>query len=268
MSSQQISSSISVAELNLYPIKSCRGHAIQASEIDARGFKHDRVFMLVDPLGSCLTQREYPAMALVVASVEVEALLELNAPDMPSLRVEYSTNGTWIDVDMWGTICKAIDQGERVADWFSTYLHTECRLVHIADDFVRPITDHSQGSFVDGYPFLILSDATLADLNSRLAEPVTMQSFRPSIVLRGTTPYAEDTWRGIRIGACEFEFIEPCKRCTLTTIDPASARRGKEPLRTLATYRRGPDGAVLLGQYAVHRQPGRIHVGDHVEILL
>ncbi len=132
---------------------------------------------------------------------------------------------------------------------------------------MRPIAEQGPVSFVDGYPFLLISESSLADLNTRLPEPVSMQRFRPNIVLSGTAPYAEDSWSLIRIGTCIFEVMEACKRCTLTTINPDTTAIGKEPLETLATYRKDSDGDVVFGQYAIQRQHGTINVGDIVEIL-
>ena len=271
-SSGERSQPIRVSELYTYPIKSCRGHAIEQGVIEERGFKDDRAFMLVDADGGMITQREYPRMALLDPRVE-GSLLTLTAPGMPVLRKEYITSGPQVDVEVWQNACKAIDQGEEVAEWFSAYMQMPCRLVRMTDDCQRSVSakhaihDHNPISFVDGYPFLIISVGSLADLNSRMEEALPMRRFRPSIVLSGTEPFAEDSWRRIRIGEQVFELVKPCARCVMTTVNPDTTEMGKEPLRTLAKYRRAPDGGVLFGQNAIHHGPGTIRVGDEVEVL-
>jgi uncharacterized protein len=270
--SYEVGQSLVVSGLYRHPIKSCRGHAIEQGEIEARGFKDDREFMVVDPDGYVVTQREHPRMALIEPSVE-GSILTLTAPGMPVLRKEYIVHGAQMKVDVWENICEAIDQGNDVAEWFSAYIEMPCRLVRMAQDFRRPVSakhavsEHDHVSFVDGYPFLIISEGSLADLNSRMEQPLPMRRFRPSIVIHGAEPFAEDTWRRIRIGTQIFELVKPCARCVMTTVNPDTTEMGKEPLRTLAKYRRGPDGGVLFGQNAIHHGLGTIHVGDTVEIL-
>ncbi len=150
----------------------------------------------------------------------------------------------------------------------------ECRLVRFADDAVRPVNPKyaprptDQVSFADGYPFLIVSEASLAELNSRLDDPLPMNRFRPNIVVADTEAYAEDTWRAIRVGGEAIDVVKPCGRCMVTTTDQATAPRAKEPLRTLATYRRDTGGGPLFGMNAIQRASGgTIHVGDSIEVL-
>lgn len=266
MSLIQEASPVSVAALTVYPMKSCRGQSLESGVIDARGFKHDRTFLLVDPGGQHLERDDYPRIVLIEVAVEDTYLL-LNAPGMEPLRVEYRENGPRVNTMLWTLPCPTIDQGDLVADWLSSFLGRPCRLVRMAGEFQRSGYGYKQLSLVDVAPFLLMSETSLADLNTRLPEPVSMQRFRPNIVIRGAAPYAEDYWRRIRIGSCVFEIVEACGRCMMTTINPETAVIGKEPLRTLASYRRGPDGDVLFGQFIAHRQTGTIHVGDAVEIL-
>lgn len=266
MSFAQQSSSISVAALYAYPIKSCRGQELASGVIEARGFQHDRAFLLVDPGGRYIERAEHPRVVLIEVTIEAADLL-LNAPGMTPLRVKYRTAGPRVDAALWQLPCPAIDQGDAAAEWLSAFLATPCRLVRMADEFQRSGAGYEQLSLVDVAPFLLMSQTSLSDLNTRLAEPISMQRFRPNIVLQGSAPYAEDRWKCIRIGSCTFDIVEACGRCMMTTINPETASIGKEPLSTLATYRRGPDGSVLFGQFLAHRQAGTIHVGDTVEIL-
>ena len=266
MSLQDATSPIRVSELYVYPMKSCRGQSLRAGIIDARGFEHDRSFMLVDESAQQLDGRRYPRLLQVELSVE-DSSLELSAPGVESLRIACRRGGPYTSVAVWGNPCQATDQGDEAAQWFGALIGVPCRLARMADDFKRPSEGHEQVGFVDASPFLLISQASLDDLNKRLNAPVSMRRFRPNIVLSGTSAFAEDQWQCIRIGEYVFDFVWACKRCVMTTIDPDTLKGGKEPLKTLATYRRDRDGDVIFGQYVNQQQAGIIRVGDAVEIL-
>lgn len=265
--------SITVTAINLFPVKSLGGIALSQAQIDQRGLLLDRAFMVVEPDGSFLTQRDIPEMALV----EVEVLsfetgsIALSAPGMEPITIGGSEGETpATSVTVWGDACKAIDQGDEAGAWLGTFLGRDCRLVRMADSHRRPVRHEGEErniiGFQDGYPLLIISEASLRDLNKRLPEPVLMNRFRPNIVIEGCRPFQEDSLKSIRIGSIRFDLLEPCARCTVTTIDQATAGRGKEPLRTLSSYRR-KDNKVLFGMNAVHRDTGVVKVGDLVEIM-
>ena len=262
-----------VSALYYYPVKSCQGVSLDVATINVRGIKQDRELMLIDSRGHFLTQRALPRMALIGAHLESTWLM-LHAPGMPTYSLEYRTQGRCERVEIWGERCAAVDQGDEAAGWFSDFLKYPCRLVCMPREFVRPVDStyahdaEDQVSFADGYPFLLLSEASLSDLNRRLAVPVEMRRFRPNIVISGCAPFAEDTWYHIRIAAVEFFLVKPCARCVITTIDPdQGVRELKEPLRTLAAYRRVAHRGVMFGQNLVHKNEGTIRVGDPVEIL-
>jgi uncharacterized protein YcbX len=174
------------------------------------------------------------------------------------------------EVAIWRDRCDAIDQGDAAAEWASAFLGASCRLVRIADDTVRPVdrdfavSEGDQVGFADGYPFLLTTEESLADLNDRMAQALPMDRFRPNIVISGFEPFAEDDWRRIRIGEIAFAVVKPCARCPITTTDQATAKRGQEPLRTLATYRQVPGKGVMFGQNLIHESTGIIRVGDPV----
>ena len=166
---------------------------------------------------------------------------------------------------------EALDAGADAAAWLQAFLGVECRLVSLPDDAVRPVDpDYSQPSdqvgFADGFPFLLISQASLDDLNARLERAVPMQRFRPNLVVGGCAPYAEDGWRRIRIGELEFRVAKPCSRCVIPTIDFTTGERGREPLQTLMTYRRR-DNKIYFGQNLIHRGTGILETGTEVEIL-
>jgi uncharacterized protein len=269
-----------VSSLHFYPVKSCRGIQLEQAVIDARGIKNDREFMLVDASGRFLTQRSHPKMALIEAFLErdekdeKDTWLTLSAPDMPLKSLRSTLAGSRTQVVIWQDRCEAIDQGDEVAAWLSAFLDVSCRLVHMPADFVRKVDttyaprEQDQVSFADGFPFLLLSSASLQDLNARLPQPVKMNRFRPNIVVSGTSPFAEDSWKRIRINSVEFDLVKPCARCVITTIEQQNGIQGrKEPLRTLASYRFVAGRGVLFGQNLVHRNKGIISVGDEVHVL-
>jgi MOSC domain-containing protein len=261
-----------VASLHYYPVKSCGGTPIQHATIDARGFVEDRAWMVTTADGLFLTQREMPRMALIRPRADAGTLL-LAASGMPPLQVIRRTSGRRRDVTVWNDICATLDQGDEPARWLSTFLGSPCRLVRMAEDFVRQ-TDavYSTGftgqvGFADGYPMLLITQASLDDLNRRLAEPLPMNRFRPNVVVSGTGPYAEDGWGLIRIGNVSFAVVKPCARCPITTTDQDTAETAREPLRTLATYRHVRGRGVMFGQNLIHTGTGSISVGDPVEVL-
>lgn len=227
--------------------------------------------MVVDGDGRFRSQREHPQMATVGVRLEARTLV-LAAPGLAALRVPLEeTAGAGVDVTVWRDRCRAVDCGEAAAEWFSELLGVASRLVRMPAGEVRSVDRRFAGpgdqvSFADGYPFLLLTQASLDDLNARLDAPLPMNRFRPNIVVAGCLPYAEDGWRRIEIGAIGFRLVKPCARCVITTTDQATGERGIEPLRTLAAYRREGD-RVLFGWNMVHEGRGAVSVGDTVRIL-
>ncbi len=260
-----------VAALYYYPIKSCGAIEVQAAPLDKCGIRHDRQFLLIDPDGTYLSQREYPRMALVRPQVD-ERQLTLLGPGMSPLSIDICQTGKVRPVRIFRDTCEAIDQGDAVAKWFSGYLGSPCRLVTMAPQFARRVNPvfasnpEDQVNFADAYPFLLATEASLDDLNARLAEPLPMNRFRPNIVVAGATAYAEDTWKTLSIGAVEFVVAKACVRCVVTTTNQATAERGAEPLRTLATYRNLTGDGVFFGQNLIHVSEGEIRVGDPVVV--
>jgi len=267
-----------VTDVFLYPVKSLRGFAVPSAEIDALGFVGDRRFLVVDANGQFLTQRTLPQMALIETALTARDLV-LRGPHGGSCAVPLraSAPAELITVRIWKSEgLLAEDCGVEVAVWLSDILRFPCRLVRIGEKFRRDLVKPGKSrpgevvNFADGYPFMILSDATLADLNRRLDEPLPMNRFRPSFVVTGCDAFAEDTWQRFRVGTATFRTAGSCARCIVTTTNQATAERGKEPLRTLAMYRRSPDDAtdVNFGQNLIHdSKTGTVRVGDAVELL-
>ena len=263
---------IDVASLHYYPVKACRGTDVHTSWVERMGLGGDRRLMLVTPGGRFLTQRDHPRLGLVQPLLK-EKRLRLSAPDMPDLHLDLSATGQARTVEIWRSRdVKAVDQGETAARWFSTLLGAQVRLVHIAQGYERRITekyafnpdDHT--AFADGYPVLLTSEDSLANLNTRLETPIRMSRFRPNLVVRGCEPFSEDNWRRIRLGEVELAVVKPCARCMVTTIDERTLKPSKEPLMTLNSFRKQP-GGVMFGQNLIPLSEGHIEIGMKVEVL-
>lgn len=263
---------ITISSLIYYPIKACRGFEVESANVERMGLQDDRRMMVVTQAGEFLTQREYPRLALITPKL-CNGTVELCAPNYESIRIGIQTTGTPVPVNVWKSKgVQAIDQGDEVAQWFSDWLGTEARLVHIADGYKRFVNrsyavnldDHT--GFADGYPVLLTSEEGLADLNSRLDSPVPMNRFRPNIVVKGCNPFAEDTWNRIKVGDVELAVVKPCARCEVTTIDKETLERSKEPLKTLGRYRKQKLGAIF-GQNVIPLNEGNLRRGLTVEVL-
>ena len=263
-----------LSEINIYPVKSLQGIPLIEGVIEDRGLRHDRRWMLVDDKDRFLTQREHPIMGKISIELNGDSLsarcdaAELEVPSNPN-------TGEFRTVKIWKSSVRSEFYAQEINSWFSERLGIECRLVSMPEGAHREINPEyairrfkDEVSFADGYPFMLLSEASLADLNSRLAEPVPMNRFRPNFVVADTEAFAEDKWKIIRIGTTVFHVVKPCERCTIPTIDQCKGvKTGKEPLRTLSIYRTVKNN-VLFGQNLIAENAGeKVRVGDSVEIL-
>jgi uncharacterized protein YcbX len=261
---------ISLRGLYHYPIKSCRGAALDEAIVGPRGIVADRHWMVVDAGGNFLSQRELPRMALIEPRLG-GGMLEVQAPGMEPLSLQTGSDGARRDVTVWDDRCVAVDEGDTAADWFTTFLGESARLVRMPDDEVRRVdptyaSPQDQVGFADGFSFLLTSRASLEELNRRLEIPLPMNRFRPNIVIDGGEPFEEDRWRTISIDGISFTVAKPCARCAITTTDQNTAERSKEPLRTLATFRKA-DAGVMFGQNLIHNGTGVLRVGSEVQLL-
>ena len=266
---------LTVSQLFIYPIKSLGGIPVSSAVVTDRGFEHDRRWMLVDVQNRGLTQRELPQMARLQPSIGDDGLT-IRAMDQPAddLLVPFDAAGGEEEVTIWNATCNARRVGDSVDTWFSEQLDTPCRLFFMPDATMRPV-DTTSGyapvgkftSFSDAYPFLLVSEASLDDLNARLDSPISMLRFRPNIVIKGGTPYQEDEIEDFTINQVRFTGLENCARCQVPNVDPSTGvpNPQKQPLRTLASYRT-QDKKINFGRNLVHSGTGTVRVGDEIQL--
>jgi uncharacterized protein YcbX len=258
-----------VTSLWRYPIKSCAGTKHNSLTVGTEGFVGDRRFQWVTDSGRFVTQREFPILSQVSARIEQGVLhCRVNGRDY---QLQVGDHSAQTEVTIWDDVLIANAYDNKLNQIVSGYLGFSVKLVQIPD-LGRPISqDCADGyvSFADGLPYLLCNQQSLNDLNQKLSNPVTMLNFRPNIVVDGNLPYEEDDWYRIRIGDLVFVNVKPCKRCVLTTVDPATGVKSKdaEPLKTLATYRQPEPGAILFGINMIVEGQGEVRVGDDVVIL-
>lgn len=261
--------------LFVYPIKSCRGIAQDTAQVAATGLEGDRHWMLVRPNGRFVTQRELPRMALIETKLGPTALT-LTAPGMAPLDVSRDAAGAARHVTVWKFEGRGLDCGDAAAEWASKYLKTPLRLVSFDPSAPRVCNPEWTSAtravteFSDGYPILVISHASLADLNSRLPQALPMERFRPNLVIDGVEAYDEDRVHELRAGPVTLRIVKPCTRCSITTTDQRKgAVDGVEPLRTLKEYRYDSQlRGVTFGQnvIVVEGIGERLNVGQSFDI--
>ncbi len=265
---------LTLTQISYYPLKSTAGINTRQTDVEPRGLKDDRRWMLVDVHGRFLTAREHPQLLQIKAGFNAEALT-LSAPGMPVLELDEARpdGGLRLDVTVWRDQLNAAAMPVTADVWCSEYLGLGCRLVYMDEQCERASDpDYSlhgdRVSFADGFPCLLISKASLDDLNTRTPLAISMRRFRPNLVISGCEAYAEDGWQRLRIGAVEFAAVKACTRCVLTTVDPDTSEKHPEmePLRTLGGYRRTERG-IAFGKNLIPRGTGTLWVGDPVEIL-
>jgi uncharacterized protein YcbX len=263
----------SLASLTVYPVKSAAGLAVGRARVEPEGLEHDRRWMVVDGEGRFLTGREHPTLVRIAATPR-GAGLELRAPGIDPLTLDDAGGGAPVTVSVWRDRVPARAVDARADAWFTALLGLPCILVRLPAGGARPV-DPQYGrasdrvSFADGYPLLLIGEASLADLNARAPMHAAMSRFRPNLTVAGAAAYAEDGWTRIRVGEVAFDVPKPCDRCVMTTIDPHTAEKHatQEPLRTLAGYRRDRSRGILFGVNLIPRGTGTLRVGDAVEVL-
>ncbi|MBD1391908.1 MOSC domain-containing protein [Mucilaginibacter glaciei] len=262
---------LQISQLFIYPIKSLGGIELKTSAVTDRGLEYDRRWMLIDDNNRFLSQRENAQMALFKTAIGVNGLKVTYSLDLSSITFPFiPLNRKTTPVVIWDDICTGQYVSEGADAWFTLKLGINCRLVYMADDSLRPTDlrytkEGTVTSFSDGYPLLMIGQASLDDLNSRLKEALPMNRFRPNIVFTGGEPYSEDTFKHLTINGIDIYGVKLCARCVMTTIDQDTMAKGKEPLKTLAGYRR-KGAKILFGQNIVSAGAGTLNVGDEIQV--
>lgn len=261
-----------ITEINIYPIKSLGGISLQSAIIEERGLQHDRRWVLADEQNRFMTQRENAQMALIDVSIESDGLkVNHRLKKVAPLTIPFAPQTTDNQkIAIWDDVVNAIRVSDEADDWFSMVLGKKCHLYYQPDDSIRltdprySITKEEHTSFSDGYPILIIGQASLDNLNERLDEKITMNRFRTNLVFSGGQAHEEDDWKYFKVGGAKLSGVKPCARCVMTTINPETSEKGTEPLRTLNQYRNFGN-KILFGQNLLVVETGKIAVGDIIE---
>jgi uncharacterized protein YcbX len=263
---------LQVSQLFIYPVKSLGGIALDRAIVTDRGFQYDRRWMLVDHNNLFISQRQVHQMALLKLKVTDSGIQVSHSVNNQAYTIPFEpVKNEFAEVTIWDDTCTGQFVSQGADEWFSKMLEIQCRLVYMPDHS-RRITDqrytaeNNLTSFSDAYPFLLIGQASLDDLNSRLNEPLPISRFRPNIVFTGGGPYQEDMMHTVIIGSIIFYGVKLCARCLMTTIDQETAVGGKEPLKTLARYR-FKNNKIMFGQNLAHKGLGEIRVGEQIEVL-
>lgn len=265
---------LKVSQLFIYPIKSFGGISLTRCHLDPRGLKYDRRWMLIDSSGRFISQRENALLALFRPHL-FDDKLEVSIFNDPihGITIPFFTSNELaklpgIKVTIWDDVCDAVEYPASVNQWFSHRINQPCSLVYMPEESIRPIdpTYGDQGentSLSDGFPILLLGQASMDDLNERLPNPIPIQRFRPNIVFEGGYPYQEDTIHSFSIHDCKMKGVKLCARCNIPTIDQDTALSSQEPTTTLSRYRLF-NKKILFGQNVIIKSLGEIHVGDEL----
>lgn len=263
---------LKLVEIWIYPVKSLGGIRIPSSKVLEKGLPFDRRWMLVDENGFFMTQRSYPGMALIKASMDAENLVLRHGQEAVQIPLTPfpSDSDALESVMVWNDTVTVHEVSRRHSEWFSDQLKVKCRLMYFPEEQERAVdpnykVNDEQVSLADAFPFLIIGQSTLDDLNSKLAVPIPMNRFRPNFVFTGGEPFEEDTWRNFSIGLNRFVAVKPCARCPIPTIDQDTGKKSAEPLKTLATYR-SSNNKVYFGQNLVALDHGEIKTGDMITL--
>lgn len=269
---------LKLSALHIYPVKGLKGIALSAAQCTERGLRNDRRWMVVDAGNTFISQREHPRMATVWTEI-ADGMLSLAAPDAGSVEVPIDagdSRAARLPVRVWNSVVDAVPVSPYADAWLTDYLGLPCRLVYMPEGTRRESHPKYVGpgkllGFADGYAYLLTHEASLADLNARLAAKnhpaVPMNRFRPNLVITGGGAFEEDGWREIHVGGAVLRAAKPCGRCQVTTTDQSTGEVvGPEPLAMLSTFREGGEYGVMFGMNLVTVREGAIRVGDTVEL--
>lgn len=262
---------LQLTQLWVYPIKSLQGISLQESEVDHLGLKWDRRWMIVDEENECITQRNHPFLNQFKTTFTSNGLQVVNQSNDESIsfRLDEHSEVKRL-VKIWDDECLCYEVSQKTSQWFTRQLGVKCHFVFFPNEEKRLVNkkhvlSNELTSLTDGYPYLIISEGSMNDLNSKLDKPISVQRFRPNFVYNNQTQFHEDKLKEFSIGDVVFKAVKPCDRCIVTTIDLTSSKPGKEPLKTLSTYRK-VNNKILFGQNLIKLKGNRVKVGDLIDL--
>jgi len=272
-------SKIELSQLFIYPVKSLAGIALSSSEITPAGLLSDRRWMIVNKNGQFISQRLYPELSLLRTSIDNDRIV-LTAPDNQQISLPVALmDGLLLPVKVWNDTVNGLLADQVSNNWITTYLGTEAKFIYMPETTIRPVdpdyakSSTDQVSFADGFPYLLISESSLHDLNGRLAKnnipAVPMTRFRPNLVVRGCPAYNEDLWTDFKIANNYFHGVKPCSRCIMTTVDPDTGKKGEQPLKTLMEYRKQGNKAYFGQNVLINQQYTnslQLRLGDEITI--
>lgn len=264
----------SISGLYIYPVKSLGGISLDSVELTDRGFRYDRRWLLVDENNQFLAQREHTQLALLQSGITVDGI-EVYKNNNPADKITFpfvAENSERENVVIWDDVCEAVEVSKEISQWFADALAMNCKLMYMPEDSLRKIdqryalSENDITSFSDAYPVLLIAKESLIDLNERLDEKLPMNRFRPNLVIEGLEPYEEDWIKHFSVNAIDFFGVKLCSRCVLTTVNQQTGIKGKEPLKTLASYR-SLNNKIYFGQNIIYKGKGILSKGDEVKII-
>jgi len=259
-----------LTEIWIYPVKSLGGIKLQRARVMGKGLEFDRRYMLVDEENKFITQRVYPQLALFKLSLGDKLFRISHGPDFLEIPVVPKQIAKSQRAIIWDDEVHAFELSQEFSEWFSVRAGIRCKLVYFPEENRRGVDKNfvnsdEQVSLADGYPFLIIGQASLDELNSKLKEPVPMNRFRPNFVFEGSQAFEEDGWKDFQIGENRFTGVKLCARCVLTTVNQDTGEKGIEPLATLSTFRKN-GSKVNFGQNLVAVDHKEVSVGDEIKV--
>lgn len=261
---------INLSALSIYPLKSAKAINLTSCNVGEMGLEHDRRFVISDMQGQFITGRTQPRISLIKVEVATHGIM-LSAPKMPPIAFTFKElQQDYSDVTVWGTKIKGQCCSKEINSWLTQFLAIDCQLLYFGVKSSRQVSNFDkQLSFADGYPILLISQASLDELNRSTQRPIEMSQFRTNLVVTGCEAFAEDAWKRIKIGDAEFELVKSCERCIFTTLSPGATRfaEDKEPLKTLSLFRKDNDGRIDFGQNLISHNNTEIKLGDTIEVL-
>lgn len=264
---------LTISGIFIYPIKSLSGISLTSSNVEKRGLQYDRRWVLVNDENLFIHQRDHNEMALLQPAISEDSMVITQKND-PTVRHEFplKPEGTIREnVTVWDDTCTAVEVSEKTSAWFTKKLKINCRLMYMADDSIRladprySIKSDDKVSFADGYPILAISEQSMELLNSKTEVAIPADRFRTNFIIKGGHPHVEDELRSFSIGKTQYYGVKPCARCIMTTVDQETAARGKEPLKSLATYRK-KGNKILFGHNIIPMGIGNVKVGDTISV--